>query len=475
MVELLTATTLAIIMMLGVVTILGAVGRTMNDTRAALEMADRLRATRNILQKDLEGITVTMLPPRRPEFHEGYFELIEGPIGPLVQPQQFAINSETGQPDTTVIDFDDILMFTTRRLEGPFVGRFGTTSIESPVAEIAWFVRGNVLYRRVLLVAPWTAALSLDNDTTPDLNQLGPQSVYDFCDVSVRRDWSSGAWRPNTLGDLTNRENRFAHQVVAAHPFPYEASVWGLLGLPTLEETSHSAWMNLAGWSRLNLLPLPHAALVRTQSSFQTDLWLAPYDWVTRGGLTLPIDPVRGILADFQGPRAGEDVVLTNVIGFDVKVWDPDAPIQLGPDQEAVYPGEPGFGSNPVVGTGAFVDLGWGGNTAFGRPGHPKSGLGAVYPNGTPRVIPTHVYDTWSYAYETDGQQQYAPSPDAGTNGFDDNGDGVVDDPGEMDTLPPYGQPLRAIQIRIRVFEPDTRQIRQVTIVHSFLPGLNVP
>lgn len=472
MVELLTATTLAIIMMLGVITILGAVGRTMNDTRAALEMADRLRATRNLLQKDLEGVTVTFLPPRRPEFQEGYFELIEGPIGPYVQPSEFAINSETGQGDSTVIDFDDILMFTTRRIERPFVGRFGSSTIESPVAEVAWFVRGNVLYRRVLLVAPWVNNADLNGDNIPDLSQLGGQSVYDFCDVSVRRDWQTGAWLANSLGDLTNRENRFAHWVVPQQPFPYEASVWGLLGLPTLQETSHPAWMNLASWAGISLLPLPHASLVRSQPSFQTDLWLSPYMWTTRLGSGINVDQVTGTLVDFPGPRVGEDVVLTNVIGFDVKVWDPAAPVQMAPDGEAVYPGDPGFGTGPAVGPGAFVDLGWGGGQ-FGGFGEPKSGLGGRYVDGTLRPIPTRVYDTWSLFYEYDGQRQYAPTVDAGTNGFDDDGDGVVDDPDEMDTLPPYPAPLRAIQVRIRVFEPDTKQIRQVTLIHSFLPGLS--
>ena len=58
-------------------------------------------------------------------------------------------------PDTTVGDFDDILMFTTRSSGRPFVGKFnGSGTIQSDVAEVAWFVRGRTLHRRVLLVAP---------------------------------------------------------------------------------------------------------------------------------------------------------------------------------------------------------------------------------------------------------------------------------------------------------------------------------
>lgn len=35
-------------------------------------------------------------------------------------------------------------------------------------------------------------------------------------------------------------------------------------------------------------------------------------------------------------------------------------------------------------------------------------------------------------------------------------------------TPPPGGQPLRGLEVRIRCIEPSTRQVRQVTVVHSF-------
>jgi hypothetical protein len=56
--------------------------------------------------------------------------------------------------------------------------------------------------------------------------------------------------------------------------------------------------------------------------------------------------------------------------------------------------------------------------------------------------------------------------------------DGVVDnivyngDPtkGENMTAPPYPIPLRGIQVKIRTFEPDSRQVREVTVIQDFLP-----
>ena len=44
-----------------------------------------------------------------------------------------------------------------------------------------------------------------------------------------------------------------------------------------------------------------------------------------------------------------------------------------------------------------------------------------------------------------------------------------VDDPSELEAPPPYRYPLRGIQIKIRAFENDTKQVREVTIVNEFL------
>ena len=68
------------------------------------------------------------------------------------------------------------------------------------------------------------------------------------------------------------------------------------------------------------------------------------------------------------------------------------------------------------------------------------------------------------------------------TNGLDDpvppannpNGqaapNGIVNDLSERITSLPYPVPLRGIQIKIRCFEPDSRQVREITIEHDFLP-----
>ena len=253
-------------------------------------------------------------------------------------------------------------------------------------------------------------------------------------------------------------------------------------------------------------------------------------------------------------------MILTNVLSFDVKVWDPGAPIVTLNDPsetingEAIQPGDPpiresdgmgGFFEWPaivyalqrvgspssnadldrIIGFGAYVDLNylcrmgqfspWVPNynplnfrinmlplpsslpePQFHHAGDIRSGLFGTAPTfariARESPVPDRrpaVYDTYSVHYESDGINQgnanYDGNPlrtpalpfDASINGLDDNLNGAVDETtawpdftGENETAPPYPHPLRGIQIKIRVFEPDTRQIREVTLEHEFIP-----
>jgi len=87
------------------------------------------------------------------------------------------------------------------------------------------------------------------------------------------------------------------------------------------------------------------------------------------------------------------------------------------------------------------------------------------------RVLSRRTYDTWSSHYEANGLDEDGDGAfDEGTNGLDDNGDGVIDDLAERETSPPYPVPLRGLEVRIRCYEPSSRQVRQVTIRHTFVP-----
>jgi hypothetical protein len=178
----------------------------------------------------------------------------------------------------------------------------------------------------------------------------------------------------------------------------------------------------------------------------------------------------------FAGTRLGDDILMTNVLAFDVQVYDPGAPVFVS-GGVSLEPRDQGYSISPnPPAFGAYVDLGYAPTyTATGT--NPAPLFNRINPNGTMCGLPTtgnvsRIYDTWSLHYENDGVlQKSTVGADAMTNGLDDGGAaGVVDDLGEADTLPPYSAPLRAIRITIRVYEPSSQQVRQVTVVQDFLP-----
>lgn len=527
LVEILVATVLTLLMMAAVVRIFAQIGDSVSTARTTLEMSDQVRVARSTLKSDLEGLTAILLPPRHPETGEGYFEYIEGEIGPvrtlrmpgnrpLPAGYNYAIRPNPDDPDNplpdfTVGDVDDILLLTVRSSGRPFVGRAlvkralrpdetaadadGSDqlgpfklerSVESQYAEVIYFVRGTTLYRRVLLILPkfdadlrsdGTGEIATSDEPQMQLSRTPPYDevtgtyggFYADYDISVRLELQNNVTRlvPNSLGDLTKRECRFAHP---ATDFPHDASEWGKLRLPTLRECSSESW---------DTCDMPtRSLLVDQQDQIRSiDYWNNPLPWPE-------VDPETGTYRTFiNDRRVAEDVLLINVLSFDVKIWDPGAPI-LTDGVDVVSPGDPDYQNRladtdnwDVLSYGAYVDLGYAPGYSPGsgvpQPQFHKNNYDPATLDGGPRSDLERVYDTWSSHYEHDGEDQFPQDnfdEDRGTNGFDDDGVAGVDDPGEMETKPPYPFPARGIQIKIRAYEPDGRRIREVTIVQDFLP-----
>ncbi len=250
LIEMLVATAITLLMMAAVATIFDQFGRSVNDSRATVEMSARLRDVRIRLQNDLDGLTTSPVPWLRPEADPGYLEIDEGartdqsPTLLVLSADSSLLptNDRTPQADfdsayglSGLGDADDILMMTVRSTGAPFTGRAlasdGTrTVVQSQVAEVFWYAVENpadgsggepglrTLYRRVLLVLPTKDAGLLTAANTPA--PLDEMEFYRNFDVSAHRD-ENGLWAPNTLGDLTKRENRFAHDPgVGAFPHP---------------------------------------------------------------------------------------------------------------------------------------------------------------------------------------------------------------------------------------------------------------
>ncbi len=451
LVEMLIATTITLIIMAAVAEVFGLFGAGVSDSRAVIEMTDQMRSASYRLRQDLAGATAPTLPPLAPEQELGYFEYIEGPASDT----NAAFGSLVGATDATSLtaDCDDVLLFTTRSAGAPFTGRFGSGTLESPAAEVAWFcelsdtqVPGGptlfTLYRRQLLVTAYAGVTPFEDNGTNSVAWPGSwQDFYASYDLSCRLDAAAGVLRPNTLGDLTKRESRFLHNLTGADAFPFIT----------------------------NVIP----ADVREVATGET----------------------LGTNTSGTIDRTGEDVLLTNVLAFDVRAFDPNATIRTRAGAvDAVTPGDPGFAAaSPDVARGAYVDLNWLRNTSptafplaagttFPATGASAfSGLGVqVLANAGAANLLAHsldttrttaTYDTWSTHYDADGfDQDGRDGADQGTDGFDTDGDGAVDEADERETSAPYPVALRGIEIRIRCYEPSSRQIRQVTVRHTFVP-----
>lgn len=416
LVEMMVATTATLILMAAVAQVFSVFGSALSDSRSMVELDARMRTVASRLRTDLSGATARPLPPLDPQAGEGYFEIIEGPLNDLSAPS-----------GTTALaaDTDDVLLFTTRNSDIPFIGKTGTSStssgfVESTVAEVIWFLRPTVsntstftLYRRQLLVvglAGFEPFASLANTATTS----SWSDFYENHDISARAPVTSGTmiWSgtvtPNTLTDLTRRECRFLHTVTSpTFPFAFVA---------------HQS------------APAPNGLIFTGTSS----------------------------------KRIGEDVILTNVLSFDVRVFDPVAPVDVIGDA-AVGPGDQGAsGGTGSVASGAYVDLGNG--SAAGPSGPPVRFSTSGTSVGGTATLP-RTYDTWSTHYESNGVNEDGDAlTDEGSDGLDNNNDGQVDEIAEQETSPPYPYPLRGIEVRIRCYEPSSKQVRQVTVRHTFVP-----
>jgi hypothetical protein len=517
LVEMMIAMIITLMIVFAMVQAFARIGETTADGRAVIEMQGQMRQTRFIFEEDISRCTipVAMRDPAGylPDQHHGGFELIEG-MGSDSVPGRFFVRTPNAgvkyglfnfanpndalaaQSQTLFGDLDDILWMTIRNDEVPFRGRlavgagadgvWNTTddvinTIESNLAEVIWWAELNdqpqdvdgdgliappqdnnndgvidvageggygewnpgetfTIRRRILLIRPDLTVNTNGFMSNPPV-PLDEQRAFLFSnDVSVHFHYDETTHAPmglraNSLGDLTFRWNRSIHQ-------PIDFSVVDSSGNP----------MGLS-----------------------------------TGGYIGPIHP--GYLPAYQSASLrGEDVVLSNVTAFDFRVWDPNVqvcgyPTLNGELPEGLVPGDPGYDVNAVQtntqGFGGFIDLGCVDQSANlplfaamqrNRPGVDDDGDGLIDEadenNLNPQFIDRvnlrstlrtgtsnigYVYDPWTLRYESDTYNEDFPI----------DGDTVSDDGGE--TEPPYTHPLKALQVRIRMYESDTRQVKQLS------------
>ncbi|MEX2141502.1 MAG: prepilin-type N-terminal cleavage/methylation domain-containing protein [Pirellulales bacterium] len=427
LVEMLVALAVTLLMMGAVITVFGFIGERVTDSRGLIETNDRLRSAAHRLREDLKSVTVDAIPWRRPEAGQGYLEILEGPL------RDYALDASGNVSVIPGGDTDDLLMFTVRSEGEPYRGKVPTSNfapsgtMESNTVEVVWYMRPTLdvvtnpptysLCRRQMLVVPVE---------TPLAAAPVDATFFELYDVSARVDRvGNGVGRvANTLGDLTKRENRFLHNRHYANGLTNSAAAFG-------------------------------------------------YPWRPRYQLNVPPVP------PFSDLRRGEEVVLTNVLSFNVQVFDPRVAIKAN-TISAFEPGDPAYrnmSAGNSLARGAYMDLG---DSVVGAifgiiPSTSDAARKSLLSPSPGSQFLYSTYDTWSFHYEHDGIRQpgaQLPGIDTGTNGLDDNSGASpgVDDMSERETSPPYPYPLRGLRVNIRVYEPGSKQLREVTVVQSFVP-----
>lgn len=609
--EVMIALAITLILMGLVMEMFTRVSAGINNSRSNMELNDQLRQAKHRLILDLRGTTAPTVPPVDPNMHLGYFEYVEGPrvansqyavgstggdVGEqLSRTSTELVNTSTGwyQTRSTIAnnfavnsiigDTDDILMFTTCSYDDKFVGKAGVRNgiplaAKSRYAEVAWFLRRRAqnevssvlgdnrpefytLHRRQFLVLPNGGNWASKNYASVDYSMRPLGGTYENTVMPMNVPYGKASLMPdaarNTLGDLSKRENRSLHQPylwpyqmlyvapqfvnnvnqhATYNPASLPAAMRGyainapisMLSLPTLAEQTQSDF------------PLPTPETVSGTPNTTVATYISK-------GMAAP-GYVGGKVHGTAGSRIGADIILTNVVGFDVKAWDPGAPVfraastSTNPNNAGVLvPGDGGYASAVLafnnaatdaakqpVAFGAFADLFYMGvepsttsnittarsqalaryvayqETAsatvksslqkmeaaspfLGRCYVPRAQFASAG-NGPLSALTTHgysrpaVWDSWSTHYEADGvDNDFDGLIDEFTNGVDDNQNGLVDEPdstvrpdgfmiGEQEAPPPYRSPLRGIKVTIRVMEQDSKEVREVTIVHEFVP-----
>lgn len=456
LIEMLMATAITLLMMAAIVNLFANLSGSIRNRRAVIELSSTLRQVRQRLARDLAGCTVPvsdggLMPWRqRPGEAIGYFEILEGERSDADPSELLEDDDGDGFPDdidlaTSIIpgsqlvdpdgpdvtdaralgDADDVLALTVRSLDDPFVANVdGFGRVESNLAEVIWYA----------------AETPPDDATTPDVDEsggkAGMRTIYrrvmiiapwlqpltgDAAGVvSSHRDPVSGNRVANTLADLTRREYRFAHEF---------------------------------------------------------DPGRADFDY-----------PHELDMGDVGDRLESKYAVVNDALAFDVRVYDPGAPL-FDAAGVVVEPGDPGWqaaiGSTPV-GFGAYCDLGWNNAGTYvppanSPPTHFQQERQAGWHPSRPGLYrgDPFTYDTWTWHYENDGRDQdnldgdnnVTTGADEGTNGVDDGNNAYgIDDVLERETSPPYPVPLRGVKVILRTYELAARQVREVSVTHSFVP-----
>ncbi|MGE3316428.1 MAG: PilW family protein, partial [Planctomycetaceae bacterium] len=482
LIEMLVSAALTIIIMLMFAQVYQVAGESVAKQKGIAENDQRSRMLTTIIQNDLRSRSFKVITPFLPgetnvinRRGRGYFYYSE---------------------NDPINDADDILQFTVE-LSGdsePLTGRAtrigATTDVHQPeaddgrivfpagvpeleenrtgaslAAEVSYFLRRGNLYRRVLLLrqplelstnaGPDGARVQPEDSTLPIPNPLitGPyaDSFWELFDYSAHHYAIDNHPLFHGVTSLTNDGSvtfplafpyyRFGHDHLSGNPREFvTAGGADFIGRFTHEETSHAAF-DYPGSGASS----PMAA-----------------------GTPLTYDSSLGVVAEFvNGSRRGDDILMSNVHSFDVKLWDREYDEDAN-NNDILDSGEDlnrnGVLDTPPAGApprsaGAFADVGHA--AAAGTFRHAANQL----PNYGPNAPDNRVFDTWHPGVDFD----------------DDNGDldpanGTPDPPPFRPIAPPW-TPLTPYNVGdvVEPVPPNGFYYRCVTAGTSGGPGPDSP
>jgi hypothetical protein len=200
---------------------------------------------------------------------------------------------------------------------------------------------------------------------------------------------------PHEFGFLFNS----ATNAVAPSGAPADSQGFDtFFGRYTDEETSNGAFKFPGNLPTMGVSPVGFGSNLGLDSSSYT-MWL------------LNANPPTTFQSFAGGPRRGEDILLTNVVSFDVKLWDPHYSETTPPSPTAPTVSAAGidFNHNGVLdpGPGGFADIGHG--AAAGDFGWPKNIFCAYGPRvPTAYTLPPAGSNYWATGT---GASWYTPPP----------------------------------------------------------------
>jgi prepilin-type N-terminal cleavage/methylation domain-containing protein len=286
------------------------------------------------------------------------------------------------------------------------------------------------LYRRQCLLVPDNNLVTLGS--FPGIAATQPSG---FLEMSCWPD-TRGFWHFNNPSDITVPWRRFGmvlpNPITPLPPNPMPGALAGLLYATQLPYTPPYAWS--FGPPTPPVTPPPWGSWVPPNGALPLSPTYLPS--VTATGQTLyPLPSYPTLAQQGSAALAGSDIQLNDVISFDVRIYDPTVPSN---------------DTDPFVTLFTAARSYYNGNPAFYNPINP-----ALNPSAPA------VFDTWTSINDNDGINltNYSNWSTFGTLTSIPMWKGA----GPLGT----GPSIKAIQITIRLWDYKTNQTRQVTIVQA--------